>query len=129
MAKALKDRLFKIKPVTHIEKVKGTGEFEGIELGVKVMTAGAREDYESSMFTLEEKPDGGIKAVPVRKDSKLKLIIYTVCDPETGELIFNEGDLPQLREYSGLAIQGLFDAASKANDLGRAEKEDAGSKN
>ncbi len=120
--KLTKADVFKIKPVTHIETVEGTDEFEGVEFGVRVMSAGLREEYELSMFEFEDKPDGGMRTVPIRKDSKLKLIIKTICDPETGEPLFDESDMEQLRQYSGNAIQTLFDAASRVNGLGRKEE-------
>ncbi len=119
--KITKADIFKIKPVSHIETVEGTDEFKGVQFGVRVMTAGMREEYELSMFEFEEKPDGGMKTVPLRKDSKLKLLIKTICDPDTGELLFDDADLETLREYSGNAIQTLFDAATKVNGLGRKE--------
>lgn len=114
--------IFKIRPVSHVETVE-VEEFPGVVFGIKVMSAGARDDYDNSMFELEDKADGGFKVKPVRKDARLRLILHTVCDPSTGALLFDETDIPELREFPGPAIQTLFDAASKLNALSKDKDE------
>lgn len=123
MAKKLtKADLFKIKPAHHIE-TKQIEEFPDITFGVKVMSAGEQEDYENTLYDLVEKEDGsGLKTVPIRKDSRLKLLIYTICDPGTGELLFDPSDLPELRTWPGTVVKKLFDKAREVNDIGQ-EKE------
>lgn len=123
MGKVLnKAEIFKIRPVTHIEPFTHD-DFPGITFGIKVMTAGAKEEYENAMYSMEEGPDGKLKFKPVRKDARLKLLLYTICDPNTGELLFNDEDLPQLREFPGKTIQAFFEKASEVNGIGVKEEE------
>lgn len=119
MAKKLtKEDIFKIRPANEIVKIQNVPDYPGMVFGVKVMNAGDQQDYENSIYSFEEKADGGLKAVPLTKDAKIKLVIYTVCDPETGELFFTDKDIPELRKMSGRAIRKLFDEAQKINGIG-----------
>ena len=115
--KLIKEDIFKIRPVNEIVKVKDVPDYPGFVFGVKVMNAGDQQDYENSIYSFEEKPDGGLKAVPLTKDAKIKLVIYTVCDPESGDLLFSNDDLPELRNMSSRAIRKLFDEAQKINGM------------
>jgi len=127
MGKLNKADIFKIKPVHQIEKVKDVPGYPGIVFGVRVMSAGEHEDYENLLYDLEEKEDKDgkptLKAVPLRKDTRIKLLIYTVCDPESGDLLFDLDDVSELRKMSTGAIKKLFDAAKKLNDIDAKEED------
>jgi hypothetical protein len=121
MKKLSKADIFKIRPAHTIETIE-LEDYPGIVFGVKVMNAGEQEDYENTLFDLVEKEDGtGLKTVPLRKDSKAKLLLRTVCDPNTGELIFDESDLKKIREMPGKAVRALFDKAREVNDVDKKE--------
>ena len=118
MAKKLtKEDIFKIRPANEVVKVKKIPDYPGVVFGVKVMNAGDQQDYENSIYSFEENEDGGLKAVPLTKDAKIKLLIYTVCDPDSGELLFSNEDIPELRKMSGRAIRKLFDESQKINSI------------
>lgn len=121
--KLTKNDIFKIRPVTHIEKVE-VEDYPGVIFGIKVMNAGEAESYENTLYDLVEKEDGsGLKTVPLREDSRIKLLLFTVCDPDTGDLLFDKSDLPELRAMSGRAIKKLFNKAREVNEIGKEEEE------
>lgn len=117
-----KEDIFKIRPANEVTEIH-LADYPGVVFGIKVMNAGDQQDYENSIYTFEEKPDGGLKAVPMTKDAKIKLLLYTVCDPSTGELLFNEDDIPELRKMPGRAVRKLFAESQKVNGIGEEELE------
>jgi hypothetical protein len=117
MKKITKNDVFKIKPAKRIETLNDVPGYEEITFGVKVMSAGEHEDYENMLYELEQKEDGTIKANPLRKDTRIKLLLFTVCDPNSGELLFSEDDIPQLREMPNDVIKKLFEKAREVNQM------------
>lgn len=83
----------------------------GVTVRVRALTSGERDRWESITY-LDKK--GGV-AVP--EDIRAKLVSFSCVDPETGERLFTEEDIPALTKKSGVAMNRLWPVASRLSRI------------
>jgi hypothetical protein len=78
---------------------------------VKSLTGRQRDEFEGSM--IEQR---GRRAVMNTANMRAKLVAWSVVD-ETGERLFNNGDIPDLGEHSAAAVNRIYNVAAKLSGL------------
>lgn len=116
---SIRDKIFAIQDDTPSELVK-LPEW-GVEILVRGFTLGAKDDFLASILD------------PKTRQTNLRafnsgIIVGTCYDPETGDRLFTETDIPQLKERSAALIQRLVDVGTRLSGLTDDAVEVAGKK-
>jgi len=82
----------------------------GVDVLVKGFSLGAKDDFLTSVYNAETKKSD-IKAFTVG------VLIGTAYDPQTGEKLFTESDIPTLKQKSAAAIQKIVDIGTRLSGL------------
>jgi hypothetical protein len=82
----------------------------GVDVLVRGFSLGAKDDFLTSVYNPETKKSD-IKAFTVG------VLIGTAYDPESGEKLFTEADIPILKQKSAAAVQRIVDVGSKLSGL------------
>lgn len=82
----------------------------GVDVLVRGFSLGAKDDFLTSVYNPESKKSD-IKAFTVG------VLIGTAYDPESGEKLFSESDIPILKQKSAAAVQRIVDVGSKLSGL------------
>lgn len=83
---------------------------------VKQLTAGERDEYESSLYELSKA--GGRKAIV--KQARAMLVAVS-CVDEAGARLFSEGQVAALAGKNANAMDRIISAATTLNKIGEAE--------
>lgn len=105
---SLRDKILAVKNDTPTELV-AIPEWD-VTVLVKGFTLGAKDDFLGTVLD------------PKTKETNLKafnsgILVGTAYDPETGEKLFTEEDIPVLKEKSASAIQRLVDVGARLSGL------------
>ena len=92
-----------------IETVRVPEWGEDAEVCIRVMTAGQRDEIESSFIG----EDGKVKNV---SNLRAKMVAKCLCD-DTGKRLFNDGQVGALALKSGAAMDRIYEAAKKLNRM------------
>ena len=82
----------------------------GVDVLVRGFSLGAKDDFLTSVYNPETKKSD-IKAFTVG------VLIGTAYDPESGEKLFTESDIPVLKQKSAAAVQQIVDVGSRLSGL------------
>lgn len=82
----------------------------GVDVLVRGFSLGAKDDFLTSVYNPETKKSD-IKAFTVG------VLIGTAYDPESGDKLFTEADIPILKQKSAAAVQTIVDVGSKLSGL------------
>lgn len=82
----------------------------GVDVLVRGFSLGAKDDFLTSVYNPETKKSD-IKAFTVG------VLIGTAYDPESGEKLFTESDIPVLKQKSAAAVQRIVDVGSRLSGL------------
>ena len=105
---SIRDKILAIKDDTPSEIV-DVPEW-GVKVLVRGFSLGAKDDFLASILNTETKQTN-IKAFNVG------VLVGTAYDPNTGEKLFSEADIPVLKEKSAAIIQRLVDAGTRLSGL------------
>jgi hypothetical protein len=106
---SLRDAILSIQNDTPSEVVE-VPEWGGIKILVKGFTLGAKDDFLASI--LDKKTNE-----PNVKAFNVGILVGTAHDPETGEKLFTEEDVPVLKQKSAAAIDRLIQAGQRLSGL------------
>jgi hypothetical protein len=106
---SLRDKILAIQNDTPSEVVE-IPEWDGIKILVKGFTLGAKDDFLASILDVNTK-EPNIKAFNVG------VLVGTCYDPESGEKLFSEEDVPVLKQKSAAAIDRLVQVGQKLSGL------------
>lgn len=90
------------------------------ELGVRELTAAQRDDYEAELVSLSANNEVEVN----RSNARAKLVVRTVEDPETGDLVFDPEDADAVGNLPAAPISKLFNVAQRLNDISEADVEE-----
>ena len=93
----------------------------GVDVLVRGFSLGAKDDFLTTVYNAETKKSD-IKAFTVG------VLIGTAYDPESGDKLFSESDVPILKQKSAAAIQKIVDIGTKLSGLTEDAIEVAGKK-
>ncbi len=116
---SLRDKILKIENDTPSELVE-VPEW-GLSILVRGFTLGAKDDFLAGIIDPET-------SKPNVKAFNSGILVGTAYDPETNEKLFNEADIPVLKQKSASAVQRLIDAGSRLSGLTEDAVEVAGKK-
>ena len=116
---SLRDKILKIENDTPSELVE-VPEW-GLSILVRGFTLGAKDDFLASIIDPET-------SKPNVKAFNSGILVGTAYDPENGEKLFTEADIPVLKQKSASAVQRLIDAGSRLSGLTEDAVEVAGKK-
>lgn len=105
---SIRDKILSVQDDTPSEVV-SISEW-GVDVLVKGFTLGAKDDFLASILDPQTRQTN-IKAFNVG------VIVGTCYDPETGERLFTESDIPALKEKSAAIIQRLVDVGTRLSGL------------
>lgn len=93
--------------------------FEGWpdEVSVRELTAAQRDDYEAELVGLNESQEVEVD----RSNARAKLVVRTVENPDTNELIFDPGDADAVGALPAAPISKLFNVAQRLNDISESD--------
>jgi hypothetical protein len=106
---SLRDKILAIQNDTPSELVE-IPEWDGIKILVKGFTLGAKDDFLASILDVNTK-EPNIKAFNVG------VLVGTCYDPESGEKLFSEEDVPVLKQKSAAAIDRLVQVGQRLSGL------------
>ena len=93
----------------------------GVQVLVKGFNLGAKDDFLTAVYNTETKKSD-IKAF------NSGVLIGCAHDPETGEKLFTEDDIPTLKQKSASAVQKIVDVGARLSGLTDDAVEVAGKK-
>jgi hypothetical protein len=105
---SIRDKILAVTNDTPSEKLHI--EEWGVDVLVKGFSLGAKDDFLTSVYNPETKKSD-IKAFTVG------MLIGTAYDPETGEKLFTEADIPVLKQKSAAAVQRIVDVGTRLSGL------------
>lgn len=91
----------------------------GGEVYVRCLTAAERDDWESSVISLEK----GGKAKTDMRNLRAKLVARTVCD-EKGERLFTDSQIQQLGGKSAAALDRLYSVAARLSAITKSDEDE-----
>jgi hypothetical protein len=106
---SLRDKILAIQNDTPSELVE-VPEWGGIKVLVKGFTLGAKDDFLASILDIHTK-EPNVKAFNVG------VLVGTCYDPESGEKLFTEADVPELKQKSAAAIDRLVQVGQRLSGL------------
>lgn len=106
---SLRDKILKISNDTPSEIVE-IPEWD-VKVLVRGMTLGAKDDFLAAIV------DSTSKSANV-KNFTSGVLVACSYDPESGERLFSESDIPALKERSAVAIQRIVDVGVRLSGLG-----------
>lgn len=106
---SLRDKILKVQNDTPSELVE-IPEWE-VKVLVRGMTLGAKDDFLAAIV------DSTSKSANV-KNFTSGVLVACSYDPESGERLFSETDIPALKERSAVAIQRIVDVGVRLSGLG-----------
>lgn len=109
--KSLREQILEINDIKS-ENIK-IPEWNDLEVQVKSITAGQR----SAMIEKCMNKKGDIDTTGLQYYS----IIEGACDPSTGERLFTDADISQLKKKSSSALNTISEAFNEINGFGEAE--------
>lgn len=93
----------------------------GVSVLVKGFTLGAKDEFLANVIDVDT------KSTDLKKFNS-GLLIGTAYDPETGERLFTEADIPALKEKSAAAVNRITDVGAKLSGLAEEAVEAAAKK-
>jgi hypothetical protein len=105
---SLRDKILAIQNDTPSELV-SIPEW-GVEVLVRGFTLGAKDDFLASIVDPKTKE-------PNVKAFNSGILVGTAHDPETGERLFTEADIPVLKQKSAAAVTRLVDVGTRLSGL------------
>lgn len=105
---SVRDKILAVKNDTPSEVIKL--EEWGVEVLVRGFTLGAKDDFLASILNPETK-QADLRAFNVG------ILVGTAFDPESGEKLFTEADIPVLKEKSAAIVQRLVDVGTRLSGL------------
>ena len=105
---SLRDKILAIENDTPSELVK-VPEWS-VEVLVRGFSLGAKDDFLASILDPETK-EANLRAF------SSGILVGTAFDPETGERLFSESDIPILKQKSAAAVQRLVDVGTRLSGL------------
>lgn len=106
---SLREKILAIQNDTPSELVE-VPEWGGIKVLVKGFTLGAKDDFLASILNINTKePD--IRAFNVG------VLVGTCYDPESGEKLFTDADIPVLKQKSAAALDRLVQVGQRLSGL------------
>lgn len=90
-------------------------EWNGMVLGIRVMTVGERDAYEREWIG---KRETGIE------NFRAKFLARCLCHPESGERLFTDEQIGDLAKKSAKVISTLFERAMKHNAMSESDVEE-----
>lgn len=106
---SLRDKILKVSNDTPSEIVE-IPEWD-VKVLVRGMTLGAKDDFLAAIV------DSTSKSANV-KNFTSGVLVACSYDPESGERLFSETDIPALKERSAVAIQRIVDVGVRLSGLG-----------
>lgn len=106
---SLRDKILSIQNDTPSEIVE-IPEWDGLKVLVKGFTLGAKDDFLASIID-KRTNEPNIKAF------NAGILVGTAYDPETGEKLFTEEDVPVLKQKSAAAIDRLIQVGQRLSGL------------
>jgi hypothetical protein len=106
---SLRDKILAIQNDTPSEIVE-IPEWGGIKVLVKGFTLGAKDDFLASILD-KQTNEPNVKAFNVG------ILVGTAHDPESGEKLFSEEDVPILKQKSAAAIDRLIQVGQRLSGL------------
>ena len=91
----------------------------GGEVYVRCMTAAERDDWESSVISLEK----GGKTKTDMRNLRAKLVARTVCD-EKGERLFSDAQVKELGGKSAAALDRLYSVAARLSAITKSDEDE-----
>lgn len=88
------------------------------QVTVRELTAAERDAHQSSQIAVD---DAGNSRLAPRLDSA-RLACWGVIDPETGQQVFSDDDLPELRRQPGRILDKVSEAVLRLSGFGKSEK-------
>jgi hypothetical protein len=82
----------------------------GVKVLVKGFSLGAKDDFLSTVI------DANTSKADLKAFSS-GILVGTAHDPETGERLFSEADIPVLKQKSAVAVQRLVDVGTRLSGL------------
>jgi len=107
---ALRDQILAIQNDTPSEIVE-IPEWGNIKILVKGFTLGAKDDFLASILDRQTNE-------PNVKAFNAGILVGTAYDPESGERLFTEADIPTLKQKSAAAIDRLIQVGQRLSGLG-----------
>jgi len=105
---SLRDKILSIENDTPSELVK-VPEW-GVEILVRGFSLGAKDDFLASILDMKTNE-------PNLKAFNAGILIGTAFDPETGERLFTENDIPVLKQKSAAAVARIVEVGQKLSGL------------
>jgi hypothetical protein len=105
---SLRDKILAIENDTPSELVK-VPEW-GVEILVRGFSLGAKDDFLASILDIKTNE-------PNLKAFNAGILIGTAFDPETGERLFTENDIPVLKQKSAAAVARIVEVGQKLSGL------------
>lgn len=87
----------------------------GVTVEIRGLSGTDRDAYEAKAIALKR---GGTDVELRLQNYRSKLLVKCLFDPESGERIFTERDVPELGKRSGVVIDRLFDIARELSGMG-----------
>lgn len=106
---SLRDKILSIQNDTPTEIVE-IPEWNGVKVLVKGFTLGAKDDFLASILD-KQTNEPNVKAFNVG------ILVGTAYDPESGEKLFSEEDVPVLKQKSAAAIDRLIQVGQRLSGL------------
>ncbi len=105
---SLRDKILAIENDTPSELVK-VPEW-GVEILVRGFSLGAKDDFLASILDIKTNE-------PNLKAFNAGILIGTAFDPESGERLFTENDIPVLKQKSAAAVARIVEVGQKLSGL------------
>jgi hypothetical protein len=105
---SLRDKILAIENDTPSELVK-VPEW-GVEILVRGFSLGAKDDFLASILDMKTNE-------PNLKAFNAGILIGTAFDPESGERLFTENDIPVLKQKSAAAVARIVEVGQKLSGL------------
>lgn len=106
---SLRDKILAIQNDTPSEIVE-IPEWGGLKVLVKGFTLGAKDDFLASILDKATNE-------PNLKAFNVGILVGTAHDPESGERLFSEEDIPVLKQKSAAAIDRLIQVGQRLSGL------------
>ena len=105
---SLRDKILAIQNDTPSELVK-VPEW-GVEILVRGFSLGAKDDFLASILDIKTNE-------PNLKAFNAGILVGTAFDPESGERLFTEDDIPVLKQKSAAAVARIVEVGQKLSGL------------
>lgn len=92
---------------------------------VQGMNGLQRDDFEASLFTTTA---NGRRRIFAPANIRAKLLVRCVIDPETGERLFNDGDVDVVGQIRADVLDRLFSVAQRLSGISDRDVEELGKK-